>query len=198
VTSRTGDSTYGCGDLWLRVETEQLNDLLVEARPIFGLQLPDLRGCSRRAVLLALSLMPTHEDRFGDGGLASLSLDVRAGRIGLCPKVVGREGEQPEVVVMRPMAMGRTRAAIACSPEIVDRLLDILVPRGTVRKFRNGRRKVVSRPMVPRAGRCIGIVAEQDKTPRSGRWVRPLQRWREVFSVAGEAPRNCCSVGEGA
>jgi hypothetical protein len=180
------------------VSAAQLNERLVEVRPTFGLQLPDLRGCSRRAVLTALSLIPTDEDRFRGGGLASLSLDFRAGRIGLCPKMVGREREQPEVVVVRPMAMGRARAAIACSPEIIDRLLDILVLRSTFRKLRNGRRKIVSRPMVPCAGRCIGIVAEQDKTPRSSRGVRPLQRWREIFSVAGEAPRNCCSVDEGA
>jgi hypothetical protein len=42
--------------------------------------------------------------------------------------------------------------------------------------------------VVPCAGGCIGIVADQDKTPRSARRVRPLQRWRDVFSIAGEAP----------
>jgi len=91
------------------------------------------------AVLPALSLVPTDEDRFGDGELASLSLDFGARCIGLCPKMVSREGEQPEVVVVRPMALGRTRAAIACFPEIVDRLLDILVQRGTVSVTVGGR-----------------------------------------------------------
>lgn len=154
--------------------------------------------CGRQALLPALSLIPTDEGRFPDDRLASFSLDVTAGRVGLCPKMVGRESKQPEVVVVRPMAMGRTRAAITRSSEIIDRLLDILVLRRTDCKLGNGRQKIVGRPMVPCAGRCIGIVAEQDKTPSSGRRVRPLQRWREVFSVAGEAPRNCCSVGEGA
>jgi hypothetical protein len=46
-------------------------------------------------------------------------LDLGAERIGLCLKMVDREGEQPEVVVMRPVAMGRTRAAIASFAEIV-------------------------------------------------------------------------------
>jgi hypothetical protein len=93
--------------------------------------------------------------------------------------------------------MGRTRTAIPHFAKIVDRLLDVLVLRGTDGKFRDRRRKIVSRPVMPCTGRCIGIVAEQDKTPRSGRRVRPLQRWREVFSIAGEAPWNCSSVGEG-
>ena len=88
--------------------------------------------------------------------------------------------------------MGRTRAAIPHFAKIVDRLLDILVLRGTDSKFRDCRRKIVGRPVVPCASRCIGIVAEQDKTPRSPWRVRPLQRWREVFSIAGEAPWNCC------
>ena len=78
------------------------------------------------------------EDRFHDGGFTSLSLDFRAGRIDLCPKMVGREGEQPKVIVVRPMAMGWTRAAIAGLPEIVDRLLDIL-ERGTVSVTVGGR-----------------------------------------------------------
>jgi len=49
--------------------------------------------------------------------------------------------------------------------------------------------------MVPGAGGCIGIVAKQDKTLRSGRRVRPLQTRGQVFSVAGKAARNCRSVG---
>jgi hypothetical protein len=35
--------------------------------------------------------------------------------------MVDREGEQPELVVVRPVAIGRTRAAIASFAEIVDR-----------------------------------------------------------------------------
>ena len=46
-----------------------------------------------------------------------------------CLKLFDREGEQPEVVVVRPVAMGRTWAAIASFAEIVDRLLYILVLR---------------------------------------------------------------------
>src|SRR6266404_5698560 len=136
-------------------------------------------------VLPALSLIPTDEDCFRDRILARLSLNVRAGRIGLCPKMVRREGKQPEVIMMRPMAMRWTRTAIAHFPKIVDRLLHFGVLRGVVRKLRCRRRNIVSRPMMPCAGGRIGIVAEQDKTPRSGWRAGPLQRWREVFSIAG-------------
>jgi hypothetical protein len=73
-------------------------------------------------VLLALPLVPTDEDRFCDRVLARLSLNVTAGRIGLCLKMIRREGEQPEVIMMRPMTMRWTRAAIARLPKIVDRL----------------------------------------------------------------------------
>jgi hypothetical protein len=62
---------------------------------------------------LPLSLIRTDDGRFRDSVLACRLLDLRAGRIGPCLKMVDREREQPEVVVVRPMAMGRTRAAIA-------------------------------------------------------------------------------------
>ena len=69
-------------------------------------------------------------------GLSKFLPDVRAGRIGLCPKMVRREGKQPEVIMMRPMAMRWTRAAIAYFPKIVDSLLQFGVLRGAVRKLR--------------------------------------------------------------
>jgi len=146
VTSRTGDRHQ-----WLRRSLALRGDraaLRSACRGPSNLrpQPPDLRDSSRRAVLRALSLIPTDEDRFRDGGFTSLSLDFRAGCIGLCPKMIGRKGEQPKVIVVWPMAMGWTRPAIASLPEIVDRLLDILVQRGTVRELRNGRRKIVGRP----------------------------------------------------
>src|SRR5260370_29154400 len=87
-------------------------------------------------VLPALSLIPTDEDCFRDGVLACLSLNVTAGRIGLCRKMVRREGKQPEVIMMRPMARKWTRAAIAHFPKIVDCLLHFHVLRGAVRKLR--------------------------------------------------------------
>ena len=83
-----------------------------------------------------LSLIPTDKDRFRDGVLACLSLNVTAGRVGLCPKLVRRESKQPEVIMMRPMAMRWTRAAIAYFSKIVDRLLQFGVLRGAVRKLR--------------------------------------------------------------
>jgi hypothetical protein len=52
--------------------------------------------------------------------------------------MVGREGEQPEVVVVWPVTTGRTRTAVAGLPEIIDRLLYILVLRGTDSEFRDG------------------------------------------------------------
>src|SRR6476469_7440379 len=87
-------------------------------------------------VLPVLALIPTDENRFRDRMLACLSLNVRAGRIGLCPKLVRREGKQPEVIMMRPMTLRWTRTAIARLPKIVDRLLHFGVLRGAVRKLR--------------------------------------------------------------
>ena len=83
--------------------------------------------------------------------------------------------------MMRAMAMRWTRAAIAHFPKIIDRLFHFGVLRGVNRKLRRCRRNIVRRPMIPSAGGRIGIVAEQDKTPRSLRRAGPLQRWREVF-----------------
>jgi len=86
-----------------------------------------------------LSLIPTDKDRFRDGVLACLSLNVTAGRVGLCPKLVRRESKQPEVIMMRPMAMRWTRAAIVYLPKIVDRLPQFGVLLGVDRKLRYGR-----------------------------------------------------------
>jgi hypothetical protein len=144
-----------------------------------------------------LSLIPTDEDRFCDRVLARLSLNITTGRAGLYRKMVRREGEQPEVIMMRSMAMRWTWAAIAHFPKIVGRLLHFHVLRGAVRQFRQDRWNIVNRPMMPCAGGRIGIVAEQDKTSRFGWRAGPLQRRRQVFSIAGEASRNCRSVGEG-
>src|SRR5713101_9471468 len=126
-----------------KLTTPQVRAVFVSARRSLS---------SGPGVLPALSLIPTDEDRFRDHILACLSLNVRAGRIGLCPKMVRREGKQPEVIMMRPMAMRWTRTAIAHFPKIVDRLLHFGVPRGVVRKLRYGRRNIVSRPMMPCAG----------------------------------------------
>src|SRR5260370_8508395 len=87
-------------------------------------------------VVAGLSLMPTDKDRFGDRVLGGLSLKATAGRIGLCLKMVRREGKQPEVIMMRPMARRWTRAAIAHFPKSVDCLLHFHVLRGAVRKLR--------------------------------------------------------------
>jgi hypothetical protein len=110
------------------------------------------------------------------------------------PEECPSRGKRPEVIMIRPMAMRWTRTAIAHFPKIVDRLLHFGVLRGVVRKLRCRRRNIVSRPMVPCAGGRVGIVAEQDKTPRSGWRAGPLQRWREVFSIAGKPSRNCCTI----
>ena len=86
--------------------------------------------------------------------LACLSFNAAAR--GLCPKMVRREGKQPEVIMMRAMAIRWTRAAIAHFPKIIDRLLHFGVLRGINRKLRHCRRNIVRRPMIPSAGRRVG------------------------------------------
>ena len=82
--------------------------------------------------------------------LACLSFNAAAR--GLCPKMVRREGKQPEVIMMRAMAIRWTRAAIAHFPKIIDRLLHFGVLRGVNRKLRRCRRNIVRRPTIPSAG----------------------------------------------
>lgn len=106
-----------------------------------------------------LPLIPTDKDRFRDDVLARLSFNVTTRRIGLCGKVLHREGQQPEVIVMRPMAMRWTRAAIAHFAKIVDRLLQSGVLRGVDCKLCYGWRNIVNCPMMPCTGGSIGIVA---------------------------------------
>jgi hypothetical protein len=97
VTSRTAERNS--------VDTEVAAEIL---GPRVACRARSTRGLCRHYLSY-----PTDEDRFRDGVLACLSLDLRAGRIGLCLKFLDREGEQPEVVVVRPVTMGWTRAAIA-------------------------------------------------------------------------------------
>lgn len=105
-------------------------------------------------------------------------------------QVLRGEGEKPEVIAVRPVAMRGTRAAVAQLPKIVDRLFHFCVLRGPDRKFHRSRWNVVGRPMVPCAGGRIGIVTEHDETPRSGWRAGPLQRRGEVVPIAGKASRN--------
>ena len=142
-----------------------------------------------------LSLVPTNQDRFGELVLAGLLLDVATGRIGRRPEMFRRKREQPEMIVVGAMATRRAGAAIAWFLKIVGGLLQSALPRSVLRKLRCGGHNVIGRPVIPCAARCIGIVAKQDKTLRSGRRVRPLQTRGQVFSVAGKAARNCRSVG---
>ena len=42
-------------------------------------------------------------------------------------------------------------------------------------------------------------VSSQSRTKLSVPWhAGPLQRWGEVFSIAGKPSRNCCTIVEGA
>jgi len=52
--------------------------------------------------------------------------------------------------------------------------------------------------MVPPVAGCVWINRKTDKTFRFRRRAGPLQRRREVLSLAGESPRDGCSVGDGA
>ena len=141
-------------------------------------------------------MIQADEGCFRDRIVTSFSLDVPARRIAVHSQVLRGEGEKPEVIAVGPVAMRRTRAAIARLPKIVDRLFHFFVLRGPDRKFHRGRWNIVGRPMVPCAGGRIGIVTEQDETLRSGRRAEPLQRRGEVVPIAGKASRNCRSIGE--
>lgn len=145
-----------------------------------------------------LFFVPADQNGFREEVLARLALDVAAGRIGLYPQMLGRNSKQPEVIMVRPMAMRWARPAIARFSKIIDRLFHRRVLRGAFRKLVDGRSDVVGRPVMPGAAGRIRIVSEQDKTARARRRAGPLQRRRGIVTVAGEASRNGRSVGEGA
>ena len=74
------------------------------------------------AATMALTpLIQADEGCFRDRIVTSFSLDVPARRIAVHSQVLCGEGEKPEVIAVRPVAMRGTRAAIARLPKIVDR-----------------------------------------------------------------------------
>ena len=103
------------------------------------------------------------------------------------------------MVVVRPVATGRTWPAIAWILEIIHRLLEtqLFGLLGCIDwKRRLNGRNIVGGPMMPCAAGCIGVIAEEDKTAARGRRITPFQGRRQVFAVASEAAGNCGTVGK--
>jgi len=91
---------------------------------------------------------------------------------------------------MGSVAAGRTRAIITHPSGVTHTLPDAgcICPRTkTLRQRPSFGRNVIDRPVTPRSGGSIRIVAEQDKASRTRRRVTPLQGRRAVFTLTGEA-----------
>src|SRR5581483_10281192 len=100
------------------------------------------------------------ENRLGERMPARLALDIVAGRGLAQGQVVDRQREQPEVIVVRPVATRRAGSAIPGPMEVVDGLPEALALglRGDAFRQRGAAgRDVVGCPMMPLAPRSIGI-----------------------------------------
>jgi hypothetical protein len=50
-----------------------------------------------------------------------------------------------------------------------------------------GRRDVIGCPVMPRAGRCVRVIAENDEAAGAGRCIAPAQGRGQVVAITGEA-----------
>ena len=95
---------------------------------------------------------------------------------------------------------GRAGATIAHWVEVVDGRLEsrgATVTAGAFGKSRLVSIHVVNGPMVPFACGRIRIVTEKDETTGRCRGGLPVEGWRKIFSITGEAARDRCAVREG-
>src|SRR5262249_60833203 len=92
---------------------------------------------------------------------------------------------------------GGEGSAIADAAEVVGCLLETIVARrNTFRKPGAVPRDIIDGPMVPRASRRIGIVAEHDETVSAIGYIGPSQGRRQILAVASEAARDHRAIGE--
>ena len=103
---------------------------------------------------------------------------------------------EPEMIVVRPMALRRLGSIVAGVPEPVHTLpypAASLAGRSFWQAgFAGG--DVVHRPMPERARRRVGILDDQHEALGFRRRIPPLQRRREVVAAAGVAGRDDGSV----
>src|SRR5271169_5161067 len=114
---------------------------------------------------------------------------VRGGRSRL--QVEGRlaDRKETEVVMVSPVPLGGTRAAVARLAEIVARLVETAsrpICGITGVETARSRRNVEYRPMTEHSGRRIRILDDEDEASGSVRQPGPCQRRRDNGAVAGE------------
>ncbi len=146
------------------------------------------------------TLVNTDQNRLGERIFARLACDVGARRVHPHRQTVGRQGEQPEMIVMQSMPARRTRPPVPDALEIIDGLHETMVIgvlRGALRQLRLIGCDVVSGPMMPDACRSIRIVAKQNKAAYASRRIVPAQRRREIFAIASESAWNAVPLGKG-
>src|SRR5499427_2638005 len=105
---------------------------------------------------------------------ACLAFDLATGRCAADGKVVDREREQAKMIMMQAVATRRAWAAVAGPLKIIDCLLEPKL-RGiacrALGKHRQGGRDVIGCPVMPGAGRRVGIIAEKGKAAGTSRRI---------------------------
>ena len=105
--------------------------------------------------------------------------------------------QQPKVIAVDAVSARWAGTAIARAMEVIDSLpkASANVSRARIfRKLRVHARNIVDSPVPPHARRGVGIIAEQHEAAGLWRRAAPLQRRRDIFSVAGETGRDGAAV----
>src|SRR5258707_7562715 len=114
-------------------------------------------------------------------------------------KMTDIQSHQFEMIMMRPVTLGRAGATITRLAEIVHALADQpnhIRIRHSFGQVMGADRDVIDRPVMERTVRRIGIVTEKCETMRSLWCFRPSQRWRPIRAVAAIPLRHFFSVFE--
>ncbi len=145
------------------------------------------------------ALIETCERRLGESVLPGFPLHFLAGGMSANGKLRAVEREQPEMIVMNSVMVGRTGAAIAKLTEVIDRVPEVLEgfrPARALHEFAPICRNVKDGPVTPDPGGRVGIIAQQDEAS-CFRWsIRPLQLRRDIRAVAGELAGHRLTVLE--
>jgi len=123
-------------------------------------------------------------------------LDAQLGS--LC-QAFGVECKQSEMVMVHPVSTRRYRPVIARVTEVIDGEPQAL---GSGVFHTLGQRPaspsdIVYAPVTECAGWGIGVLDDQCKAPRSGRWVGPFQWRRDVIAVSRVTSRDQLTILKG-
>ena len=103
------------------------------------------------------------------------------------------------MITVSAVTVRRARATVTRASKVINGLFELCRAATLAGAFSESAfagANIEGRPMVACARRSIRIVTKEDETAGRCRSSLPVQRWRDVFSIASKSPRDFRSAWE--